>query len=808
MDRAQGSSKTSNDALPCIAESPSIGSSTAWTASRCHRLLRPLTSKLAILRRNKQLLQTRKDGGIRAQNRVEEDHDNLGPSLLPRKRLRRTYSNRDRERRGGTEASLEDPGISDQVKLGQSTTLPRKLHIQHQQCLKSTGPRQLRRSHTGLHKIDESQRPARVPIETQSKDYQKLFSRNVAPESWELTQGLYTGLNALLKATNSRQPCKGAKSLFSSCLRKVPEHIIEEQRQADHLDPDSHIDVSAAVYEDLESFGSIGNDGWKPLREVLRAHGISLLSNAIRDGVIDHVRARGLVIICIQQLAHDEGEKIVEAMLAVSKPLRRPRCNELDLFIMEESQAIYTLHYFETTSHRRRFFFAQMARLISNGKLPMEWISSRDLVSYWNSALASIAANDHDFTEALSCVKALLALSVRDDCDSGDICLCGMQQQGISRTANYSLIEDRLSKFNTLHDAGRTKDILLQSMVMHAAMDGRRCSGVYTFMSEMLALFRGRSGDLIHQMDGFTSKVLLAATLCTKTLPRDQEAFHILLNDCDHIKTATTFISQIARSCCLIDLKSFDHVKALIEGLTEHHTTASEGKALSDTLDGIAVNAALEFGETTNNEQQLVWALSFAEKLGKRGVQTNRKTPKRLAFAVQCQQRLRWEEGLSEWVAKTPCDARTSITTTASEPNPTGSIDLKIDSKLQTATQYSTADVKNHLQELSPCAPRLNYRKPRRKMLRRSTSSPEVPQGKHCSEGPDEHNNENVRCEKSRCNNVDIIDKAKRVKPYSKRGRPKGFRQLAEFTSKRSRTGDDNVRIRDEVGSEDELSGF
>ena len=719
-----------------------------------------------------------------------------------------TYSSRDRERRVGTEASLENPKISDQVRWAQLKTFPRKIQMQHQQGLTSVGPMQMHCSRKGLHKIDESQSPAQVPVESQSKDHLKLLARNVAPESWELTQGLYTGLNALLKATKRRQSCNGAKSLFSSCLRKVPEYIIKEQRQADLLDPDSHTDVSAAVYEDLEDFGSLGDNGWKPLREVLRAHGISLLSNAIRDGVIDHLRARGLVTVCLKQHANDEAEKIVEAMLAVSEPLRRPHYDQLDLFHMEESQALFTLYYFETRSHRRRFFFAQMARLISNGNLPIEWISSECLVAYWKSALESIVAYDHSFTEALSFVRALLTLSVEGDCSSDDVYLCNMQQQETSKAANNSSTEDHSSRPNRLSKVGRTKDILLQSMVADAVMSDYGSSGVNTFMSEISALLCARSDDSIHRVDDLTSKILLAATLCTKTLPQDQEAFCGLLNDCDHIKTASTFISRVARCCWLADLKSFDRIKDLIESLTEYNITASEGKALSDTLDGIAVNAALEFGEATNNEEHLRWALSFAEKLGRRGVQVDRKTPSRLATAVQCQQRLRWEEGLSEWVAKTPCDARTSITMTAPELNSIDTIDLLNDSKHQTATQHSTADFKSHLQELSPCATRLNYRKPQGEVLRRSKFSPEVPRGENYSGGPDERSAEHIRYEKNKCNDVDVFDRAKRAKLYRKRGRPKGFRQVAEFTSKRSRTGDDNVRVRDEIGSEDELSGL
>jgi hypothetical protein len=77
---------------------------------------------------------------------------------------------------------------------------------------------------------------------------------------------------------------KGPKSLVSSCLHRIPSLIIAEQSHHD-LTTDGYngeVQVASLLLTDLEDHYGDPLEGWRPLRVVTRAYGIALICNAIR----------------------------------------------------------------------------------------------------------------------------------------------------------------------------------------------------------------------------------------------------------------------------------------------------------------------------------------------------------------------------------------------------------------------------------------------------------------------------------------------------------------------------------------------
>lgn len=117
---------------------------------------------------------------------------------------------------------------------------------------------------------------------------------------------------------------KGSHSLFLSCLYKIPSLIITELSHHDMNSNgyDGEVQVASTLLTDLEDCYGDSNEGWGPLRVVARAHGIALICNAIRKrflpveaavnlassvtdwfGVTDATKAIAEAIIEVRQIA-------------------------------------------------------------------------------------------------------------------------------------------------------------------------------------------------------------------------------------------------------------------------------------------------------------------------------------------------------------------------------------------------------------------------------------------------------------------------------------------------------------------------
>jgi hypothetical protein len=82
----------------------------------------------------------------------------------------------------------------------------------------------------------------------------------------------------------SGQPARGTRSLLSTVVRQLPEFIANEQDAQDELLDDNDEDMCDAYFTELESYYAPHGQGWRPLREAVRAQGLHLVSNMIVNG--------------------------------------------------------------------------------------------------------------------------------------------------------------------------------------------------------------------------------------------------------------------------------------------------------------------------------------------------------------------------------------------------------------------------------------------------------------------------------------------------------------------------------------------
>ncbi|KAI9833043.1 MAG: hypothetical protein M1819_003876 [Sarea resinae] len=407
-----------------------------WTTARCQRLLRPLASRILLLRKagreNYTASQRIKNSAAAAGQDIGTSiaNDKLGtttegspvdPDWVPDRRvpkkLKFKYSGRSNEQilqqKGNAPASVGSrqappsrPGeVTVPTPMIARTMSEETQDIDTNSTLDEFGP---------LHKETKSSRRGDHP-----NPILRDMKTAIPPTRWALINGIYTGLDTLLKATKPvsiRDSPKGARSLFSTCVKIVPDYITAVELWQTEQDHDSRDDAASEVYSDLESFGASGTAGWKPLRGVVRAQGISLLGRAIIEGLIDEEFGRGLVMLCIQCVSYDEAEELLSCLNSRYCRLPKPSSVGSALFAPTTSGSLHTLQRYAERTNRVGFFYRELEKLLRDGSIPIEWLATRDVNPVWVRVIQSISQNDGQSAHATSFLRTAVELSCNIPC--------------------------------------------------------------------------------------------------------------------------------------------------------------------------------------------------------------------------------------------------------------------------------------------------------------------------------------------------------------------------------------------------------
>ena len=543
-------------------------------------------------------------------------------------------------------------------------------------------------------------------VQSFTRDSFRKLAKSISPAEWMLQDGLYTGLEALLKATKMGTPSlsKGARSLFSTCLRNVPAYIAVEQYWADQENEDTDTDVALATYADLESFSSAETSGWKPLREVARAHGISIIGDGIKDGSVGPAIARGLIILCLQASAYDEAEALVKCMLTCLGRIPMPSTPSEGLFIPQTSVALQILREFSNQTERRGFLFSQLDSLLSAKIVPMEWISSPDMVSCWNQVIVSITQQDSYANEAVALLRTAVALSCGSGCTSKTWQI--HEHRVRSRTAaKNSKISSRPWKYVSKPDRSLAEDkypdpanrkahqldtaltntisnlltVLLSITIVSREQHHSDISFAYGLTRDVLlglALDKDEREMAAYNVQSGSGHSIHATRWCLPVLAHiiSTKSFESIAQSrqdrLDHLellarmKTTIGLTDELASFLCAIAHCSeqagpetaFHHIQNMVKWLFDVASSPPSDHMAAQGLEHLAVKAALDFAEQTNVRDHMDWALEIEESVDVRVPESRLQHGSSSTEHTIAKQAtgFRWEEGICEWVAKTP----------------------------------------------------------------------------------------------------------------------------------------------------------
>lgn len=450
-----------DDRLLDCALSPAGIPKAPWTAARCNRLLRPITSRLELIRKHNDSYGCHSAAGgpntLATENNLEDpvatvkkrrhgyDTKSSTSATMPgtepewifkegvKKRCRHKYSVRNSQNVGlpvdggdrlGTETGR--PSWSGEVTVSTPT------------LVRACNATQQTRHIVDIIRQDTLPRgplpalfPTLKPCHSRRPSHQSQCppKRSLATNLAHLYDGLCDGYAAVLKACSSSTTVSNTRtrSLFSTCIRQIPNYIKEEARWIDgtmeagldYVSAHLNSNMSPDLYSELEMTLSCAEQGWKPLREVVKAHATSLLVDAILDGRLEEEMVTSLLERCVQQRALDEAQILLRAFIT-NYPVRgKPPFIDCALFYPTSSVTLNALDRFASVCHRRDLQFRELGYLLSSGVLAPEWLATCDFALLWERVLSSITEGDKDYIDAYYLLEAALAASFGLFADGG-----------------------------------------------------------------------------------------------------------------------------------------------------------------------------------------------------------------------------------------------------------------------------------------------------------------------------------------------------------------------------------------------------
>ncbi|EGD94939.1 hypothetical protein TESG_02437 [Trichophyton tonsurans CBS 112818] len=555
---------------------------------------------------------------------------------------------------------------------------------------------------------------------------QKIFSyskRKYLENSWSLSEiahgledtyndpsyvaivhTIFSAWDTFLRMSDPQQskPHRGTNSLLSMALSTTSKYILQEQKRINNLEEkDEETDVAGCIITELEKMYAMGNHGWRPLKELVRSHGIHLMCEAIRRRWLSPQLSRRIVLQSFSLQAHDAAGALLSAMLSLSPVIPPPIRLDSNLFKPSHSVALHTLESHVRPSGNFSIFFREMASLLDRGRLPAEWIATDSMKYYLTAALQSLAADDeHSFASLRLITSCILAAA-------GSKRTIPAQVLSNLRRSKRGAIRGRKSESEAgftssfLHPKASCYDpisialsnsitsILTVLSSSHFAKSGfgkAAASTMYNLLSylstivqrdiERTILDKGKNklnlqptracaillSDFLANFLGNNRKESQRqAAICASPILHNLgylAAMH--MNKKELVEELADFILQIAR--CLGRVRN-DNGFEVAKRFTLAFNTASVKKhpILRIVLSKVAVEVALKFAESTCLQEHHDWASYIQDQVAAcdfsecdmDDMQPLTPSLRRTGTGF------RWEDGIGEWVAKTPTFSQT-----------------------------------------------------------------------------------------------------------------------------------------------------
>ena len=492
----------------------------------------------------------------------------------------------------------------------------------------------------------------------------------------------------------------GTRSLMATAIRRLPAFIQREQDIQDEQDVNADEDMCDAYFTELESFYAPHGQGWKPLREAVRAQGIFYVSNMIRNNWLTDAIVGALIERC-QILFPDVSESLLSIFLSTLTSYPHPSSlNTTGSTTSDDSNELgdplrVLRRYKSVDPSRPSYLFHELANVLTRGVLPAEWMATKSWTMWMTRATISFSSENEDCAAASRLIEAVL-LSAADILpvahldpavgeDHGD-----RSDPAHERQTRHSSLSTKVQKISPLRkcplpveDAlnnqvtsllaaicgmhiARSRDtidpigpestkagqtIICLRAMLDKAIEVQPLSHVASLPSYQL-LRRGSmllADYLVYCNDLILQRDCQRGLLTTDTVDLYCE---MLAARSELVKELASFCRQVfrcfGRSTETASARKGGEIRRMISQLS----SMSASSALTTLLGRVAIEAAMEFAENTGEPDDHVWAIEVQEKvLARLAGKTSRPGSWQPGFEKGC---YRWEESIGEWIARTP----------------------------------------------------------------------------------------------------------------------------------------------------------
>ncbi|KAF4632118.1 hypothetical protein G7Y89_g6015 [Cudoniella acicularis] len=634
-----------------------------WTAARCHRLLRALTSRVAVLKKELSRIsaaQTGSSGALTSAGEIRpvkrtwrKGGDDDADWAQARKKLKRTYSGKVGSK-NSRQAFPETPRLP--KSGGRRALVPGEISVPTPILARARGgqylhelPSNLTEDHVSCDGEQVTQRNKRTRTQNGGKLGFPIFGslREIRQKTttirYAIYEGIYNGLETLLRSTANDGPeakRKGPRSLFSMCLKTVPRYIGQEEASLRaHVEETgtksaiNNRDVQREVYDNLEDFGS-SDQGWRQLRVIVRAHGVQILADAITSDLLSLDFCGSLITLCINSAAIEEAEVLLCSLLS-SNQMPAPRS-----LYDPAPRSLSMLWEFAEVTGRSSFLFQQINSLISSRLLPLEWLATKSLRQVWTGIMQKLSPGSMNEGALLFLDGSLPLLAIA----------------GVSNN-----VAEMTFPAAVKHTYSSILTTLLSIFILSRPLVGFRTDGQYDYVAALLRSFLAQL-DCSQPSSSGEALLLIANLLVEAQHDENSDHRNSLLKTLLHrLRRATddsngtftkytdvvAFISSVAQ-CCGRGASStgFEHLQLL------HSILQKVEFSQPELLQSLVVDSAFAFGQQLPESIHLEYATMLDSHFSAR----NRKLQVKSSINTSDKSRagFRWEEGIGEWIMSTP----------------------------------------------------------------------------------------------------------------------------------------------------------
>lgn len=530
------------------------------------------------------------------------------------------------------------------------------------------------------------------------------------PAYLAIAQGIYIAWITFLTTTACQpQMPRGARSLMSIALDKTSEYILHEQERLDNLeDKGVDTDVVDHIITELESTYAFWDRGWEPLKELVRAHGIRLMCEAVRKRHLSPRLSRSLILNAASASFYDAAEALLSALLSLSPVIPPP--GRLDSSMASTDSYVSALDVYVERTGRRGVWFQETATLISRGAVPVEWMATDAMKPFMMRAIQSVSSDDACSTHSARFLAAVLNAALEMNVASDHLALLDVirhvprKQTRLSQARRNDAVSvasempqeqsatcdefistaltntvssiltilcgGHLARFNDATPGTDTstsmhKLISVVSTTVQQKMELKYPHGASRHFSGLQSLRIGyilMADYLLNCQSCEQDREIRSDTVGISTLVNFERFLGLVSNRGELMGELCVLVLQVSRCCGRAQGNDgFDQVKLLTDSFTATDTSSLKPcPILQAVLSKVAVEVALNFAELTCLRDHHAWAQRIQEKVADLGISSQSLegdegpavpwTPSLAHPATG----FRWEDGIGEWVANSP----------------------------------------------------------------------------------------------------------------------------------------------------------